>query len=423
MIRTVFTCLLVLLSARAVAVEPDARWPDFGVVAADGAQKSGDSLYFQGFESPCFGPPYNPAPDADWIRFFSEVQRVPSGSGGIASRSGFAHAELRPPLPGAPGSGSGAFTRLGGYSSQFAGGFVVEVEVHLDLADPRVVSGINADYGFDVAAAVNTQAGGHRRDFIFHVASNSAGQLLVGSSNTSNFAVRADLANGPHHLVTATGWYTFRWVFRDAGDGTLAVDTQLLDGGGLLWTRALNNPADVIATQIGGNRYLWFLFLQTERLAIDNSRINSGIREAELDSSPLPGATLNAGSATPGSHAPGTSLQVGSVGSLGLELCSCSISGPSAGDFSVSGCPAVVASGANLTLGIGCTPAAAGTRTATLTLVTNDSVNGSTYTYPLVCSGVVPPAPINIPSTGSGALVALAVLGLLLGLGALARRP
>ncbi|MGQ0798571.1 MAG: hypothetical protein ACT4NL_00460 [Pseudomarimonas sp.] len=419
--------LLMVATAVASAVEPDARWPDFQLQAGETTvSRSGSSEYFQGFESPCFGAPYNPSPEDDWIRFYSEVTRVASGSGGIASRNGFFHAELLPPLPGAPANTSGAFTRLGGYASSFDGGFTVEVDVYLDLTDPQVLSGINADYGFDVSSAVNTQAGGHRRDFIFHAASNTAGQVLIGASNTSTFSVRGNLASGPHFVVTSSGWYTFQWVYRDAGNGTLAVDTNLLSMSGTqLWTQTSNNLTDVIATQIGGNRYLWFLFLESNRVAIDNSRINSGVLTASFGSTPIAGSTLNAGSAAVGSPAPGANLLVRSLGTLRLEVCSCAISGPAAADFSVATCPAIIEPNATLNLSIGCTPSANGARNASVLILTNDSAAGPGFTFPLTCNGGVIPAPaippVMVPSQSTQTLWSLVAMFALFGVIALRR--
>lgn len=421
MFRYLILALLLHLPYAALAVEPDARWPDFGVQAE--SNRSGDSSYFQGFESACFGAPYSPAPDDDWIRFYSEVTQVASGSSGIASRSGVFHAELTPPLPGAPGANRGAFTRLGGYANTFAGGFIVEVDVYLDLSDPEVLSGVNADYGFDVASAVNTQAGAHRRDFIFHAASNTAGQILIGSSNTTNFAPRGDLAGGPHFVVNSSGWYGLQWVYRDMGDGTLAVDTNLLDAGGsVIWTNTLNNPADVIATQIGGNRYLWFLFHETDRLPIDNSRINTGILEATLNAVPAPGTPINLGTALVGNPTVGSNLHVESQGTLRLEICACNLTGPAAADFSITGCPTLIEPGNSQDFALGCTPSAEGTRNATLELLTNDSAGGGTFSYALTCStpSAVPSPPANIPVRSP---LALALLTVLLGtLGALTMR-
>jgi len=426
MFRHLMVALLLCIAPAAFAAEPDGRWPDFGVQTD--LVRSGNSLYFQGFESPCFGPPYSPSPDEDWIRFYSDVARVGSGSGGITSRNGLFHAELRPPLPDAPATTRGAFTRLGGYASSFDGGFIVEVDVYLDLTDPQVLSGVNADYGFDVASAVNTQAGGHRRDFIFHAASNTAGQILIGSSNTTNFAPRGDLAGGPHQVITTSGWYGFQWVYRDAGDGTLAVDTNLLDAGGsVIWTRTLNNITDVIATQIGGNRYLWFLFHETDRLPIDNSRINTGVLEADYASTPAPGGTIDLGTAAVGSPAAGANLLVQSQGTLRLEICSCSFSGPAAADFSIAGCPTLIEPGNSQSFALGCTPSASGERNATLSVLTNDSAGGGTFNYAVVCDTPavlppLPPPPQNIPARGPVTLGLLTLLLATLGTLALRRR-
>jgi hypothetical protein len=383
--------LLVSVLFASLAHAEDSRWPDFGV-SGETRGNAGTATYFQGFETPCFSAPYQPgAGSNDWVRLYSELVRVGTGSAGIASRNGFNHAEILPPLAGAPAQSSGAFTRLGGFHSIFGGGFVVELDVYFDLTDPRVLSGANAAYGWDASSAVNDQAGSFRRDFIFHTASNTSGQILVGASNVTNFTPRGDLATGLHYVVASSGWYTLQWVYRDAGDGSLAVDLNLRDqAGSVLFTRTLNNAADVIATQIGGNRYLWLTFVQSDRLAIDNARLNSGIRESLYQSTPAPGNFLNAGSANPGSPAPGTQLNVQSQGTLQLEVCSCTVSGPDAADYSVSACPTVLAPGQGATIGIACTPSGFGNRSAALTLSTNDSTGGSFFSYPLRCNGIDP---------------------------------
>jgi hypothetical protein len=404
----------LILAVCPAAQAYDERWPDYGVIASDRGS-AGSASYFQGFESPCFGPPYQPgAGELDWVRYYSEVVRVATGTSGIASRNGFFHSEMRPPLPTAPGANTGAYTRLGGYRTSFGGGFTVELDVYFDLTDPRVQSGINADYGWDSTAAVNNQAGAHRRDFIFHAASNTSGQILIGASNTSAFAPIPNLASGPHYVVAASGWYTLQWVFRDAGNGTLAVDTNLrASGGNLLWSRTLNDASDVIATQIGGNRYLWFVFMQSGRMAMENVRLNSSVREALLASTPAAGALVDTGSADIGS-AVSAPLDVANQGTLRLELCNCAISGPDAADFNVGVCPNLIEPGSNLALNIGCTPSAAGTRSATLTLVTNDSTRGTSFSYPLRCTGIDPNAVMPGVAVPSGDTYTWMLLGLLL---------
>lgn len=410
--------MLLLLCTSTLATAYDQRWPDYGVHQVERGT-AGSASYFQGFESPCFGPPYQPgAGELDWVRYYSEVVRAATGSAGISSRNGFNHAEVVPPLPGAPGVNTGAYTRLGGYRASFGGGYTVELDVYFDLADPRVQSGLNADYGWDSVTAINDQSGDHRRDFIFHAASDGNGQILVGVSNISSFAPVPNLAAGPHAVIAATGWYTLQWVYRDAGDGTLAVDLNLLDAGGTqLFSQTLNEPTDVIATEIGGNRYLWFVFMQSDRLALDNVRLNSGVREALYASTPAPGSVLDAGSAVFGSATPGTVLGVVNQGTLRLEICSCAISGPDAADFTVGVCPALIEPGANLSLAVTCSPAAAGSRMASLRLVTNDSNRGTDFDYPLLCTGIDPNAPASaIPVPGPQGWAWLVLIAGLLGL-------
>ena len=418
--------LLMICGMATVAQAYDQRWPDYGVSQVERGSSGGTS-YFQGFESPCFGPPYQPgAGEIDWVRYYSEVVRVPSGSSSIPSRNGFNHAELVPPLPTAPGTNTGAYTRLGGYRSNFGGGYTVELDVYFDLGDPRVLSGINADYGWDATSAINDQSGEHRRDFIFHAASNTSGQILVGTSNTSSFAPVTNLAAGPHATISSTDWYTLQWVFRDAGDGTLAVDMNLLDGSGVTaFSQTLNDPSDVIASVIGGNRYLWFVFVQSPRIAVDNVRLNSAVREALFASMPTPGAALNAGSAVLGASAPGVALEVQNQGSLRLEICSCAITGPDAADFSVATCPTLVAPDTNQLLNISCMPSAARLRSANLTLVTNDSRRGTDFNYPLLCTGIDPNAVnlgVPVPGPQRGALWLLLAAMLLAGILAIRSR-
>jgi len=201
-----------------------------------------------------------------------------------------------------PGEGfTGAFTRLGGYDSTFDSGFATSVDVYIDLSDPPwllrrmdLISG----------TAVNNQSGGHRRDFIFHAAADdnsNPGAVLIAGSNNSNFAKRNDLETLNHYAVTASGWYTFQWVFRDFGDGTLAVDLNLRDSGGeLLWIETRHNATDVIATQIGGHRYMWFTFVAVDELAIDNTTAGFGSAFATDDCDPAPAVTYS-DSEAPGS--------------------------------------------------------------------------------------------------------------------------
>jgi hypothetical protein len=73
--------------------------------------------------------------------------------------------------------------------------------------------------------------------------------------------------------VTAAGWYTFEHIFYDNG-GSLAVDLKLLDpSDNLVSTWTLNNPADLMSSVVGGNRYGWVSANEFSTLAIDNSTL------------------------------------------------------------------------------------------------------------------------------------------------------
>ncbi|GJQ28060.1 MAG: hypothetical protein HBSAPP02_30920 [Phycisphaerae bacterium] len=238
-------------------------------VAGNQPAKAGPP-HFEGFENAGFT--VNTVPN--WNNFNSSLTRVASGTGGITSKTGAYHASIDSTLlPAPPNDYTGAFTRLGGYSSTFpATGFKASLDVYMNLDDPAV---LNNTYGWDLSCAANNQSGGHRRDFIFHTA-GSPGQILVGASNNTNFTRRNDLGSINHYAITASGWYTFEWVFRNNGVGVLAVDLNLRDSGGtLLWTETRSDASDLISTVVGGNRYMWFTFLEVETVAIDNTRLSS----------------------------------------------------------------------------------------------------------------------------------------------------
>lgn len=225
--------------------------------------------HFEGFEDPGFVS----GVASNWNDYNSSLTRVLSGTGGILSRSGGAHGLINSTsLPSFPNDFSGAFTRLGGYSSTFGGGYTASLSVYIDLSDPAVIANT---YGWDLSTASNQQDGNHRRDFVFHTASNGSGQVLVGASNNSNFTRRNDLGSINHYTITQSGWYTFEWVFRDKA-GALSVDLNLRNDSGVgLWTETRSDPSDLISTIVGGNRYMWFTFLEVDTLAIDDTSVES----------------------------------------------------------------------------------------------------------------------------------------------------
>jgi len=250
-----------------------------------------DVGYDQGFENPAWvSGSYVTQPSVDWNAYSSSMNRVPSGTDGITSKSGAAHAVIdSTAIPASPLDYTGVFGRLGGYSKVFGAGFRSSVDVYLDLSNPAVAADT---YGWDVSAAVSNQGGGHLRDFIFHAASDAGGNILIAADNNSNFTKRNDLGSINHYTVTASGWYTLEWVFRDNA-GVLAVDCNLRDASGtLLWTETRSDPGDLIATVVGGNRYMWFTFLEVNKLAIDNAYLE---RNASVVCTPSSGSPFAVG--------------------------------------------------------------------------------------------------------------------------------
>ncbi len=198
---------------------------------------------------------------AGWAGY-GDIERVPSGTGGITSANGSSHATVN----GVEGL-YGPFSRFDAYRGTWPGTWIASIAVYLD---PGWANGI----GFDYSVASSAAGGGHRRDFIFHVAKDiSAGKLLVAGSNNTNFAPRQDLETINHYEVTTAGWYTLRHTFRDQG-GILAVDLQLVNASGtVLFTETRSDPADLIPSVVGGNRYAWFPHVTGTTLAVDDHRL------------------------------------------------------------------------------------------------------------------------------------------------------
>jgi hypothetical protein len=202
--------------------------------------------FFNGFEN---------ATDVDGGDNFTGVLRVASGTDGVTSADGGWHAT----------AAGGAFTRYGGYSSEFpAGGFTTSIDIYLDT--DRSPSG--EDLRFAWSSAINGPDGEHRRDFIFSFGTDGAGGWVMSASNNAP-GWPADPGRNPL-TVYETGWYTFQHDFHDVG-GTLVVEMSVIDDAGtVLGTWTLSDPSDVIGSTVGGNRYGWLVNSAFPDLAIDN---------------------------------------------------------------------------------------------------------------------------------------------------------
>ncbi|TWT97090.1 hypothetical protein Pla108_28670 [Botrimarina colliarenosi] len=212
--------------------------------------------HFEGFEDPSWT-----AGGDNWNDNAGTITRATSGTAGITSSSGGAHAVL---------SGGGPFTRFGGYSSNFDGGFIASLDVYIDPA------AFSPSEGFDYSVAVSNQSGSHLRDFIWHVGMDGS-DLKVNASNNTDAVFNAFKLNnengGNNFTITGAGWYTFEQNFYNDG-GALAVDFNLYDdGGSALYSVTRSNAGDDIASIVGGNRYGWFTYNDIAGLAIDNTSL------------------------------------------------------------------------------------------------------------------------------------------------------
>jgi hypothetical protein len=246
------------------------------------------SDFFEGFEVDAtswsvFGPTFTPT-------------RVSSGTDGITSSEGSFHAKLN---AGTLASPTNAATDFGGYTDTFpAYGYTTSLDIYLD---PSAIPANDARFNY-IAASSNS-SGNHLRDFAFvlggYLASDNTGPgagtnrfIINGQNNSGRSSSFPKDASKSPVAVTATGWYTFEHVFYDNA-GSLAVDLNLYDPGDSLvssWT--LNNPADLIPSIVGGNRYGWVSANELPVLAIDASSLAVGV--------PEPGTLVLAGLAAVG---------------------------------------------------------------------------------------------------------------------------
>ncbi len=231
------------------------------------------TLYVQGFDSGT-----DPS-TTGWIDGggYGHIVIAASGDNGIDTKSGTGNYALIT-QDGPVGGESGPFTRFDGYRTDFFAGFTSSVDIYLD-------TGWAAGSGFDYSVAVTNQSGAHLRDFIFHVTQDtSTGDLLIGTSNNTNFDPIENLESGVHGTVASTGWYTFEQTFRDDGTGHLAVDFVVRDANGVAVFSQTINSGDSIASVVGGNRYGWFTNVDIAGgIAIDNVSLSQLGSVAHVD--------------------------------------------------------------------------------------------------------------------------------------------
>jgi hypothetical protein len=249
--------------------------------------------YFNGFEKNTAG----------WFDSSSSgdgtITRRPSGysngiggyANGIASADGKWHARLTggPPCDQIQsGTCYGPYTNWGGYSSTFpAGGYLTQVDIYLDVN----WAATHTDYRFDWISAINNNAGGFLRDFVFNVGEMPDGFHIQTSTNSTRSGANpffpCPSPNTPPNtcrppvVISTSGWYTFRHTFRDNA-GNLAVDFDIFLHGSSTPVLHQTIYADPMST-VGGNRYGWFSTEEIPDLPIDNSLRTGLCHDADGD--------------------------------------------------------------------------------------------------------------------------------------------
>lgn len=218
------------------------------------------SVFSQGFEDDTAG----------WSALSGTIGAFTSGTDGIPSASGANHAV----------STGNAFTRFGEYRSAYpSGGYSTSVKIYLD-----VDAGWANDRRFDWIVASSKQDGGHLRDYTFNVGFYDSNDATGPGASTNRFIVSASNNAGPGNsypknpgrnpvAVGVTGWYVFEHHFQNVG-GALSVELVLKDpSNNVVSTWTLSDPADLIASVVGGNRYGWLAFNTFSSLALDDSEL------------------------------------------------------------------------------------------------------------------------------------------------------
>ncbi len=170
-----------------------------------------DLGYFQDFTNAAWvSGSADTQPSTDWNDDSSHISRVVSGTDGIVSRNGISHAVIDSTSAELTDT-TGAFGRLGGYSTVFGTGYRVALDVYIDLNDPKVQTATTSSgYTWDLAQGTTSQANNPLRDFIFHAAAyDSTGVFLAADFNSADqiSARGPDLRSFTNHSeLTNSGW-------------------------------------------------------------------------------------------------------------------------------------------------------------------------------------------------------------------------
>ncbi|MBX2851658.1 MAG: PEP-CTERM sorting domain-containing protein [Phycisphaeraceae bacterium] len=223
--------------------------------------------YFESFENPTNG--YTPWDGSGTgAAGGSAVSVLSSGTNGIDATDGTQYGLIGPAFT----NGSGAFDHFGANGLVFGQGFSAGTDVYIDLTDAAIAAGT---YGFDYSIGINGDDGNHAQDNIFHVGALSNGNggfdLAINASHNTDFLLNAfKINNSPFgtspETFTESGWYTFQVTFTpSATPDSVDILFEVLDdvGGTFFSATTLNQPAQYTLSDVGGDRYGWFTYVDT----------------------------------------------------------------------------------------------------------------------------------------------------------------
>lgn len=191
------------------------------------------------------------------------------------------------------------------------------------------------------------------------------------------------------HFASNPGNLTYYLAGNSFSGGTFTVEESEF---GTVWTTLHTHTAPPAGTYtqytdvpLSASRYIRFIYTNkvSGNIGLDDVNIAAGAATPAQEINVKQGATtiLNGGTYTmssPVSTMTQTTFTVENLGTANtLNISSATISGTNAADFSVASSPSSVAANSTGNLVVNFTPAAAGTRTAVLTIASNDADEAS----------------------------------------------
>jgi hypothetical protein len=185
---------------------------------------------FEGWEDP------NWVQDTTRAATWRNATRVTSGSDGITSYNGVAHAHIMF-TDLWPGSGPwSAGTFHGGPMTGTWQDCTVQLAMYIDMSDPNITDG---QWSFEIDQAISSTMGSYAQGCIIHGGNDPNTDTVVFAQDGNSYGYPDGYVGGvwlrgakPHYEASATGWYVLEWDLYDDGTGALYCDSGVYDPSG-----------------------------------------------------------------------------------------------------------------------------------------------------------------------------------------------